>query len=983
MPHLNKLLLPLLLLYICIAVPAQETSTSRAKGKKKERTTLLWGHVMDSFTKAGIPDAKITLMRTDSTVVDTMTIWYNNSTYNQTKADAFYRFTIPARPATYIIRAQHPDYEDCYINYTIGNVARNNYFDAPWHYMKRRDRSTEMERLLGEVTVKATKVKMVFKGDTIVYNADAFNLPQGSMLDALIRQLPGVELRSNGEIYVNGRKVDNLTLNGKDFFRGKNQVLLDNLPYYTVKNVQVYDKSTERSEWLGRDVEKKEHTMDITLKREYARGYMGNAEAAGGTEDRWMARLFGLRFTDNSRISAYGNLNNVNESRKPGQEGDWTPDQNPQFRQTQKMAGAELLIEDKDKRWKENASADFQWERTDDRTAQSTENYLPTGSSFARNLSSSTNDATSFWATNEFTWLKPFRLYTRLNTSYTKSEGRNFSRAAEFNHNPIAFGGTGQILDSLFATPVPGTLSGMTVNRTQNRGLQHDNELNLGGEIQFTNKLKNGDELMLWYKGFYTQRNIEDYSQYRLDYLQSTAEADDRNTFTDNHRRHYDYRAEAKYTFHWLAGWSSGFYYAYEQAYNSQDDDYYRLDIYDNWKSLGRPIGSRPSTQDSLLLCLDAYNSGRNHQLSRKSTIGMEHYLEREKENGAIWLYINLPFTNQSDELTYRSAQTDTCLSQRNWQFSPLVQFRYTLQTDKHYFFAYMEYQTEVSAPSLRSKVDVRNDRNPLAVTLGNPKLKGTVAYTLQPIISYAHLKKNAQLGFMPYFHTTRHCVANGYTYNPETGVYTYRPENVEGVWNAGLGLWGICPLDAPKRWRVNGRLNTHWNHDVNLMAVDGDTEAQPNHMHSHNIYGKLGLEYSNSRVTASVHGDGQKVHSHSELDGLKDVHVTNFSYGLACTVQLPWKLSLSTDLQMFSKRGYSERSMNTDDLVWNAQLSRSFFKGQLTAVLEGFDLLGQLSPKDFSVSATRQIEVNHLNALPRYVMLHLKYVFHKSPKRL
>ncbi len=45
-------------------------------------------------------------------------------------------------------------------------------------------------------------------GDTLVYDASAFNLPEGSMLDDLIRQLPGAELRENGEILVNGRKVD-------------------------------------------------------------------------------------------------------------------------------------------------------------------------------------------------------------------------------------------------------------------------------------------------------------------------------------------------------------------------------------------------------------------------------------------------------------------------------------------------------------------------------------------------------------------------------------------------------------------------------------------------------------------------------------------------------------------------------------------------------------------------------------------------------
>ncbi|MDE6793755.1 MAG: hypothetical protein K2J63_00430, partial [Muribaculaceae bacterium] len=76
---------------------------------------------------------------------------------------------------------------------------------------------TRSARQLEEVTVTTSKVKFYHKGDTLVYNADAFLLAEGSMLDALIRQLPGVEFRSDGQIFVNGEFVDNLLLNGKDF----------------------------------------------------------------------------------------------------------------------------------------------------------------------------------------------------------------------------------------------------------------------------------------------------------------------------------------------------------------------------------------------------------------------------------------------------------------------------------------------------------------------------------------------------------------------------------------------------------------------------------------------------------------------------------------------------------------------------------------------------------------------------------------------
>lgn len=840
----------------CSATYAQENSGIHKGDGKKERTIDLWGHVKESFTKVGIPDVKITLMRADSSVVDTMTVWFNNDTYNQTKADASYRFRIPARPASYIIRAQHPDYEDCYVDYAIKSVARNTYFDAPWHYMKKRDRSVDMERLLDEVTVKATKIKMVYRGDTIVYNANAFNLPQGSMLETLIRQLPGVELKDNGEIFVNGRKVDNLTLNGKDFFKGNNKVMLENLPYYTVKNVRVYNKRTERSEWLGRDVEQKEYTMDITMKREYAQGYLGNAELAGGTKERYLGRLFGMRFTDNSRLTAFGNMNNVNETRRPGEKGEWSPANSPQYEETVKKVGADLMIDDKDKRWLEKATAEFSWNRTDEQATVSTESFLPSGHRFSRTTQNSINENKVFSAQNEFTWLKPFRLHTRIRASYAEGEGRSVSRSGDFNADPSGFGAPAQVLDSLFAGGYASGLPGISVNRQRTEGLQYNEELNLEGEISLNHKLKNGDDIFLQYKGNYVNRQKEEYTHYRLDYLQSAEAADDRNTFADSPRNSYNYRAEAKYTLHWPSAWNSGFYYIYGQEYVSQSDDHYRLERFDNWQSTYRTLGELPSTQDSLWLCMDAFNSARSRQQNKYNQIGSEQYISKEWDKKDLWLYINLPLVRREERLTYRSAQTDTCLSQKQWQFSPLIQFRYCTHDYTRIYWA--NYSVEVAAPSLRSKVNVRDDRNPLAVSLGNPDLKGTVTHTFRAAFTYHKPEKDMML--QPGMNGTvvRNAVSNGFTYNPETGVYTYRPVNVDGNRSFNGYLYFTHSLGKKKRWRLRNVTESGYGRTMEMTAVEGASESSLGKVDYTSTYDYFP---SNTTTTSSTSLSSAKAH--------------------------------------------------------------------------------------------------------------------------
>ena len=140
--------------------------------------------------------------------------------------------------------------------------------------------------MLDEVTVTSSVVQIINKGDTIQFNAEAFELAEGSMLSSLVKKLPGVELRDNGQIYVNGRFVDKLLLNGKDFFNGDKMVLLQNLPAYTVKNVQVYQQD-KKDQLASKGSNEPDLVMDVNLKKEFNAGLLANAEIAGGTHNRY------------------------------------------------------------------------------------------------------------------------------------------------------------------------------------------------------------------------------------------------------------------------------------------------------------------------------------------------------------------------------------------------------------------------------------------------------------------------------------------------------------------------------------------------------------------------------------------------------------------------------------------------------------------------------------------------------------------------
>ena len=149
---------------------------------------------------------------------------------------------------------------------------------------------------LDEVTVTASRVKMIVRGDTLVYDGDAFALARGAMLAQLVDQLPAVERKSVGRIYVNGCFVSELTINGEDFFKGDNKVALENMPAYMVRNIKVYRKT----DWEKRFKTRDEYplVMDVTVKREYRPGKLLNLQAGAGTSGRYLGLLFGVFYSD-------------------------------------------------------------------------------------------------------------------------------------------------------------------------------------------------------------------------------------------------------------------------------------------------------------------------------------------------------------------------------------------------------------------------------------------------------------------------------------------------------------------------------------------------------------------------------------------------------------------------------------------------------------------------------------------------------------
>ena len=216
------------------------------------------GRVADKINGEPIP-AKIYLMNSDSTIIDTTTAIVEEHPY-QGRLSMYVFDGMIKQKGHYIIKAVMPNYKDTYVDFELKSL-RQTFINIKPIFMEH----DYIE--LPEVMVKATKIKMVMRGDTIVYNADAFNLAEGSMLNALVSRLPGAQLTKDGQIFVNGKRIQSLLINGRDFFNGNPKLALENLPSYTVHRIKVYNKESEVSRLTQRDMGDDSFVMDVKLKR--------------------------------------------------------------------------------------------------------------------------------------------------------------------------------------------------------------------------------------------------------------------------------------------------------------------------------------------------------------------------------------------------------------------------------------------------------------------------------------------------------------------------------------------------------------------------------------------------------------------------------------------------------------------------------------------------------------------------------------------
>ena len=914
------------------------------------------------------------------------------------------RFKLPAvKAGNYIMRISYMGFQTYYRNIVLPKNNKSINLGT----ITLQENSKMMKE--AEVTARVAQVEM--KADTFVFNADAYRMPEGSMLEELVKKLPGAEIDDDGNIKINGKSVSKIMVDGKEYFQNDTKMALKNLPSKLIKKLKSYDKKSDYSRITGIDDGEEETVLDLSVKKGMKDGWVGNFDAAYGTEDRYSGKANVNRFMDNSYLSVIGSRNNVNDfgGRWGGGGSGIT---------TSTMGGATFAWENGKPEYtagllKLGGNVRYSSRDSESETRTNSEMFLPTGASqFSNSKNLGTNWSQSVNANFQIEWFPDSMTNILFRPNFSHSDGNSFSnnRSVTFNKNPFEAGLTDPVEEYKKMTDTEGIR--VNGNERLNSGDNYSN--NVDASLQVNRRLGvPGRNITLNVDGAYSESDNKSYSRSMVRYYQRTSDelnADYQNTMSPS--KNYSVQGRFSYTEPILKG--TVLQLSYQAQYRFQDTNR-DMSIYDKLEEALKDKDLTDVTAADLYygtykgksfesygidltqLVPDAENSQYATYREFNQSVNLMFRHNSKLENGQEFNFnAGVNWQPQRTDMEYekRGRYIDTTRHIQNW--APRLNFRWKISNTSQ---LRVRYNGRMSQPSMTNLIEVMDNSNPLRISTGNAGLKSSWNDNFN--VDYNNYITEKQMGWYAGFRgdKTRRSISNATIYDTESGVNYSRPMNIDGAWSVRTWMGFNTALDKEKHFNLNWSQSINHANNVGYISSKLNTGAQQflypvvdmnglfNYMSENNLLEKantkstdlgenLRINYRNDLLEVGVNGGMNYQHARNDMlkSGNRDTWF--FNYGGNVVVNMPWDMQFSSDISQQSRRGYDDASMNTNELIWNAQLSQNFLKQKnATVSVQWYDILRNRSSISRSLSATNRSDT-WTNAIHSYVMVHFIYRF-------
>lgn len=853
------------------------------------------------------------------------------------------------------------------------------------------------ERQMNEVVVRATRIKMVMRGDTVVYDAAAFDLAEGSMLDALVAQLPGAELR-DGQIKVNGKFIESLMVNGEDFFAGNPKVALENLPAYTVKNIKVYDRSSNdsylRTKVNGQKaVGEDEHmVMDVILKKAYSTGWLGNVEGGyGRPSDRYLGKAFGMGYSGKLRMAAFANLNNIKDTQMGSSSGQWNGGWAQDGELDVKMGGLDYLYSRDRTKLFGNVTLTHEEPKTERKGSNVL--FFEDGDIYERTRSLKNERKIHLLSSHQYQYSAD-RMYLEVKPSvdYLKNDFSSISRQAQFTANPLE-DYLEQSLDSLFHTN--GLSSAFARNLLHRIGNDRKGksdwlkaDLTANATLSFPSTR---DNIQLSLAANYRRDTNHALSSFNRVYGISSPKP----RYGDNWQKSADYvskthsiSADVTYNWNYMPYQrGAGHYYviAPELKYDFQHYDqantlHHLHEEFANGENANTILPPSAIRKEQLAADLrNTYVSDLSQQVYSPRLTFMYMFLPSITSGRRYDAIISLREDIRHERLDYDKAQLDTLVTRNSSRFSPSVKLKYKDDAQTTRIEVEGNYSFSQSVPSIYYQLGTVNDSDPTNIYVNNPGLRKAATHNVNARFARFNKRYRRNVVLFASYSCTDNAIAQARLYNRTTQVSTWIPHNINGNWNTFGSVQYNIPFGKGEAFQFQTVSTAYYVHSVDYAT---DSEALERSVVNNLTLGEqMSLTYRVNKHSFGIRGSVSWLDSRSPRAGYENISAFDIVGGTNATVNLPQNWQLATDMTLYSRRGYSDRTLNTASWVWNASLAKSILHGNLTFKLNAVDLLGQISNVQHAVNAQGRTET-WVNSQPRYVMLHVAYRFNIIPKK-
>lgn len=533
-------------------------------------------------------------------------------------------------------------------------------------------------------------------------------------------------------------------------------------------------------------------------------------------------------------------------------------------------------------------------------------------------------------------------------------------------------------LDNIFSNNSAEVLSTMinrVKNDNENRG--HNAWFNIWTNGKF--KVNSVDALSYLAAYTYNRRHDNQIQQYLLNYGDDTTPAQgyyrDYRNFPD-----FDWRAKGQLTYIWRVTRKmyADIQYTYQRFHdrsisNLWADDNYLTEIAENPAVL-LPSALDMTTAPSLKPDnSNSYNKEYNEE-THDIMIKISHNMKNISTDVKIPLSVRRQWLRyergvmypQIDRTKFFFGDAGVNMNIKPWGFG----------------WMYVAYDRKVTSPDMVNMVNFKNDLDPLNIMKGNPNLKDADSENVRVYYNIpVNKKRNMTYNFAFNGWWYRNSLAYGYSYDRETGVKSGMMYNVMG--NATYNTGHRLNFDFARNncMSFENDLDFDYRRSADLITLEANANPSKNIVNNYGLSDKISLGYSGHgmRIRATADAAWNRYLSHQP--GFTPFSAWNIRYVVTGNFKLPYNFKIATDFTIYTRRGYSEPSMNTDNFVWNARLSYTTLKNQLTFVIDGFDILHSLKNVNYTVNAQARTET-YTNVLPRYFMFHIQWNFLKTPKK-